>query len=92
MYMNFITTTDLRTKSSALVNSLKEGTSVSLIHRSKIVGVIKPAKEEPRALTKDDIHKIQELAEKIHLPKTSYTTRRIRYKKHLLENYGKGLS
>lgn len=41
--MDYITTTNLRTQSSKLVDDLKKGRSVSLVHRSKIVGVIKPA-------------------------------------------------
>ena len=49
--MQTITTTQLRTKSSELIKSLEKGDSISLIHRSKIVGVIKP-KAEPKALTR----------------------------------------
>lgn len=90
--MSFITTTDLRTKSSDLVKSLKEGKSVSIIHRSKIIGVIKPAKEEPKALTRTDINKIKEIAKKLNLPKMSYKEREEGYRKHLTEKYGKDLS
>jgi len=90
--MNYITTTDLRTKSSQLVNSLIKGEPVTLIHRSKIVGVINPAKEEPQPLTKSDIHSIQKTAESMNLPKLSYLEREKRYHKHLIEKYGKDLS
>lgn len=90
--MNHITTTDLRTKSSELITSLKNGRSVSLVHRSKIVGIIKPAKEEPKALTRSDINKIKELAKKFNLPKMSYKEREEKYRKHLIEKYGKDLS
>lgn len=92
MYMNFITTTGLRTKSSDLVESLKNGKSVSLIHRSKVVGVISPTREEPRSLTKADINKMNELATRLNLPKISYKNREKSYRKHLLDKYGKGIS
>lgn len=89
--MDFITTTNLRTQSSDLVDTLKNGGVVSLIHRSKIVGVIKP-KKEPKALTKMGIAKLQKLAQELNLPKLSYKERERRYRKHLVEKYGKGLS
>ena len=88
--MQTITTTQLRTKSSELIKSLEKGDSISLIHRSKIVGVIKP-REEPKALTRADISKLQKLAEELNLPKTTYAQRERRYRKHLMEKYGKGL-
>ncbi len=42
--MNLITTTELRTKTSDLVEKLLKGEEVELIHRSKVVAVIKPKK------------------------------------------------
>lgn len=89
--MDYITTTDLRTKSSQLVSDLKKGSKISLIHRSRIIGVIKPEKE-PRALTKSDIIHLKKLARDLNLPKTSYEEREKIYRKHLEDKYGKGLS
>lgn len=40
--MNYLTTTDLRTKSSDLIRTLATGASVDLIHRSRVVGAIVP--------------------------------------------------
>lgn len=40
--MQTITTTELRTKTSKLVAALKAGKRVTLIHRSKIIGVFRP--------------------------------------------------
>lgn len=91
MSMDYITTTDLRTKSSQLVSDLKKGSKISLIHRSRIIGVIEP-KKEPRALTKSDINQLKKLAEDLNLPKTSYEEREKIYRKHLEDKYGKGLS
>ncbi len=86
--MNFITTTELRTKSSELIHSLKKGKVVSLIHRSKIVGIIKPAQDEPKTMTASDIKEIQKLAKSVNLPKMTYKQREKVYRKHLEEKYG----
>jgi len=91
MYMNYITTTDLRTKSKQLVKTLQEGGTVNLLHRSKIIGEIRP-KQETRALTKADINELKELAKKLNLPKITYRERGKNYRKHLMVKYGKGLS
>lgn len=89
--MNYLTTTELRTKSSQLIEVLKKGGSVSLIHRSKLVGEIIP-KKEVKTLTKEDIKVLKKLAKELNLPKTSYKERERRYRKHLMEKYGQGLS
>lgn len=89
--MDSITTTNLRTQSSDLINTLKKGGVVSLIHRSKIVGVIKP-KKEPKLLTKNDISRLKKLAKQLNLPKISYEEREKKYRKHLMNKYGKGIS
>ncbi len=89
--MNYLTTTDLRTKSSELIDLLTKGMEVSLIHRSQIVGVIKP-KKQPKVLTETKIGKLKKLALKLNLPKISYKERAKLYREHLLKKYGKGLS
>ncbi len=90
--MDYITTTDLRTKSSQLVDALKSGLSVPLIHRSEIIGEIKPKKKTVYPLTQADIDELKKLARELNLPKTSYKEREQIYRKHLLERYGKNLS
>lgn len=89
--MQVITTTELRTKSKELVKTLQEGRSVDLIHRSKVVGRVKPF-VEAKPLTRKDIENIKSLAKKLNLPKLSYKERERRYRKHLMERYGQGLS
>lgn len=42
--MQYITTTELRTKTPELIETLSRGQSVILIHRSKVIGEFKPAK------------------------------------------------
>ena len=46
--MQYITTTQLRTESKELVKVLQEGRSVDLIHRSRVVGEIKPKIYDPK--------------------------------------------
>ena len=87
--MNYITTTKLRTQSSQLVNSLKKGDSVSLIHRSKVVGVIQPAQEMTKSF---DVEKFDRLITDINLPKTTITQRKTRYQSHLFKKYGQNIS
>jgi hypothetical protein len=91
MDMDTITTTNLRTQSSRLIETLKKGGVVSLIHRSKVVGLIKPQKEV-KALTKADIKQIKEIAHTLNLPKLSYEEREETYRKHLTDKYGKDIS
>lgn len=87
--MNYLTTTQLRTKSSQLVNSLSKGHTVSLVHRSKIIGEIKPVKESAKPF---NAKTFKRLVKSLNLPKTTYAQREKIYRKHLMEKYGKGLS
>ena len=86
--MNYITTTDLRTKSSRLINSLLSGMETSLIHRSKIVGVIKPSSTSK----KFDVEAFKNAIKDLHLPKTTPDEREKIYRMHLMKKYGKNLS
>ena len=89
--MNYITTTQLRTKTSELVKVLQEGRSVDLIHRSKVVGEIKPA--QPPLIT---ITNLEELRKALRAAKPKKLIPRSQrdkiYRKHLMEKYGKDLS
>lgn len=86
--MTFLTTTELRTKSSQLVASLKKGSQVSLVHRSKIIGVINPVPEENIF----DPEKFEKLRSKLNLKPTTIKEREILYRKHLDKKYGKNIS
>lgn len=92
VYMNYITTTELRTKSPSLVRSLLAGESVSLMHRSQIIGEIKPIKKSPKVMLKKDIQELIILARKMNLPELSYKEREKKYRKQLIKKYGKALS
>lgn len=88
---NYITTTELRTKSAELVKLLKQGVGLSLIHRSKIIGKISPQLQEMPPIK--DI-KILEKSLKDILPGKNITKRERerRYAQHLKERYGKSIS
>jgi len=87
--MQVITTTQLRTKSKELVKALQEGYSVDLIHRSRIIGEIKPKIYDPKPFDPD---RVAEIAKKLNLPGLSYKEQERRYRAHLMKKYGKGLS
>lgn len=87
--MQYITTTELRTKSKELVEILQSGQTVDLVHRSKVVGEIRPKIYDPKPFDPD---KVAEIAKRINLPQLSYREREKRYRAHLMRKYGKGLS
>ncbi len=86
--MNYITTTELRTRSSELIDFLLAGETVDLIHRSSIVGTIIPKEEEPENLTKEDIRKITQALNLLNLPSTTPSERAKNYHLHLKKKYG----
>lgn len=81
--MQYITTTELRTKSKELVKTLQEGCSVDLIHRSKVIGKVEPA-YEPKPF---DAKKFAQLVKNLNLPKTTYAQREKIYRSHLMKNF-----
>jgi hypothetical protein len=88
--MNYITTTQLRTQTSAFVEALLAGKSIDLIHRSKNLGVLTLTEKKPVKLF--NAERFLKLATELNLPKTTYAEREKRYRKHLMEKYGKNLS
>lgn len=89
MYMNYMTTTNLRTQSSQLVSSLLKGDKVTLIHRSKIIGIIQP----PPASSKGfNAKRFIELVNELNLPSTTDLQREKIYRDHLKKKYGKNIS
>lgn len=87
--MDFITTTDLRTKSKNLIKALREGRSVDLIHRSRVVGEIKPKIYDPKPFDPDRFLKV---VKKLNFPKLSHKQIEVRYKKAMMEKHGKDIS
>lgn len=88
--MQYITTTELRTMSKKLVEALREGHSIDLIHRSKVVGEIKPKIYDPKPFDPDAFEKfLDNMRPNKLVPKKD---REKIYRKHLEEKYGKSLS
>lgn len=87
--MDYITTTELRTKSSKVVKTLREGGNLRLIYRSKIIGEILPT-YEPKPFNPDAFEKF---LDNIKPKKLVHRKDRARiYRKHLEEKYGKSFS
>ncbi len=85
--MNYVTATDLRTKASQIIKDLKQGASMSLIHRSKVIGIIKPV-YEPKPF---NAKAFKQVVKDLNLPKTTYAQREKIYRKHLMEKYKRSL-
>lgn len=89
--MQVITTTQLRTRSKELVKVLQEGGSVDLIHRSKIVGEIKPAPSPFVAIT--DISEFKKALRAAKPKKLIPKSQRGKiYRNKLMQKYGKDIS
>lgn len=90
--MEYITTTQLRTKSSQLISDLRKGKKVSLVHRSQVVGEITPTSSiEEKVIF--DVEKFKEAMKALRPKKLIPRKDREKiYRKHLMEKYGKGLS
>lgn len=65
--MQLITTTELRTKTIELIEALKNGLSVSLIHRSKTIGTVIPDKNTE--LKTINIKKLEDKIQKLNFPR-----------------------
>lgn len=87
--MQTITTTQLRTKSKDLIKTLKDGYSVDLIHRSKIVGEIKPKIYDPKPFNSERFSKI---VKRLNFPRLTSRQIETRYRKAMMEKHGKGIS
>ena len=87
--MDTITSTELRTKTPKVIETLLHGGTIDIVHRSKIVGEIVPKNENVKPF---NAKKFLSAAKKLNLPKLSYKERERRYRAHLMEKYGKGLS
>ena len=88
--MNYITSTQLRTKTSEFIEMLLAGKSIQLIHRSKNLGTLNLSQNKP-AKPFNSEHFLK-LAKELNLPKTTYAERDKIYRKHLLDKYGHNLS
>lgn len=91
MSINYVTTTELREQSSRIVAKLISGEDITLIHRSKMIGVIKPLIPNTKGMDNIKEFKKALLALK---PKTVILgeKREKIYSDYLKKRYGKSLS
>jgi len=83
--MQAISFTQLRTEPRKLKRLLEEGKSIDLIHRSKVVGEIKPKVFDPEPF---DPEKFAKVVKKLNLPKLSGREIERRYRKVMMEKHG----
>lgn len=88
--MQTISVTELRTKSPQLIQALKSGQRVKLIYRSRPIADIEPISSQNAKPF--DARKFQALLKQFNFPRLTVRQARARYRKHLLEKYGKHLS
>ena len=93
--MNYITTTELRTKTTELVEALQGGEEVTILHRSKIVGRITPksVSQKPIKTVTDPAKLISGLRHLVgDAGKCTKEERDVLYRKHVESKYGKHFS
>lgn len=88
---NYVTTTELRTKTPIFVKTLKSGGSFSLVHRSKIIGKIEPAQGEISPI-KDIGSFSRALVGLTPKKRFSEGVKRLIYRKRLEKKYGARVS
>ncbi len=88
--MNYITTTQLRTNTTNLVNALMAGHSVQLIHRSQVLGVISPPENKPAQPF--DGEKYLEETKGMVTKKYTQKQRDKNYRDYIMGKYGKNIS
>ncbi len=87
--MQVITTTQLRTKSKELVKVLQDGRSVDLIHRSRVIGEIRPKIYDPKPFDPDKFLKI---VEKLNFPRLTSRQIEARYRAAMMKKNGQSFS
>jgi antitoxin (DNA-binding transcriptional repressor) of toxin-antitoxin stability system len=87
--MNYITTTQLRTKTPELINTLLSGGSINLVHRSKIVGEIIPKKSEPKIF---NAARFEKIVKQLKFKPLTRKEAENNYRDHIINKYGQGLS
>ena len=88
--MQYITTTELRTKSKDLVNELFNGKVVKLIHRSKLIAKVIPGYET--GIKVIDSKRLQKKIDALDFPRITLKEMDRRYRYAMMKKHGKGLS
>lgn len=86
--MNFITTTELRTRVPLILDLLSRGEAVELVHRSRVVGDIKPRTSTTKTIS---ARELQKKIDALGLPKLTDKEIDRRYRAAMMKKHGKGL-
>lgn len=88
--MQYITFTQLRTKSHNLAKALEKGEEIKLIRKSKIVGKIVPDKSA--AVKTIDAKKLQAKIDRLNLQSLTMKEIDRRYRIAMMKKHGQGIS
>lgn len=89
MYMDVITSTELRTKTPQVIQTLLHGGVINIVHRSKIVGEIRPKFSQEKVLS---ARTLQRKIDALALPRLTHKEIDRRYRAAMMKKHGKGLS
>ena len=87
--MNYITTTQLRTQTSAFVEALLAGKSIDLIHRSKNLGTLTLELSSPK---KTNHQRLENNIELLKLPYLTPAQIKNNYHDYMTKKYGQSIS
>lgn len=91
--MNTISVTELRRNPGKLLYALDKGAEVTILYRSKVLGVVKPLPKPKKLLSKKDLSELKVLLGKIRPKKLIPRSKREKmYLEHLEEDYGSHIS
>lgn len=88
--MNYITATQLRTKTTDLFASISAGQTTHILHRSRIVAIITPVDQtKPKPF---DGEAYLKFTKNLKIKKTSDAQRKKNYDEYIQKKYGKHIS
>ena len=91
MNNQYISTTELREQSSKVVAKLRLGEDMVLVHRSRIIGVIKPISSKTKSIDNlSEFKKVVSNYKPSHI--IPYRKRKEIYRNYLKKRYGKDIS
>lgn len=88
--MQYITFTQLRTKSNKLAKTLEKGEEVKLIRRSEVIARVIPEKETEEKTI--NAKKLEDKIQKLDLPRLTFKEIDRMYRVAMMKKHGQGLS
>lgn len=88
--MNYITTTQLRTETPELILALTNGQSVDLIHRSQVIGEVRPKKVAKTKLFNSQ--RMMKIVESMNLKPMTIKQAEKNYRNYMFKRHGQGIS